>query len=293
MSREQDSASKSPADWSEWKRINQNTIHHTPYEWDFAMDVITKVVGLKPSQVKPQYPFTGTDGREYRMDFAIITKRIKIAIELEGWDKTNSKSGKNKKEHDEFNRRLQDLTIQGWTTLPVTNAQFKLDKMKYITMIRQLISDPQPAPVVVVNQDNSEVLSSIEDMSGMVRKLASNQKENSPITVVHDNSSSLTSIKKTGVVGIAVIAALLVILIFTLSKNVGAPGPTPANQAPIGEPQEFKNCAALKVKYPNGVAQSQEDKDRKLYSNPVINSSVYNANQKLDANGDGVMCDSN
>jgi hypothetical protein len=115
-----ESKSKDPADWKEWKKTYQNTIRHSQFEWNFAIEVIPNVKGLKPSQVIPQHPFIGRDGREYHMDFAIITERVKIAIELEGYDKTNTGKGKTRKEHDDFSRRIQDLTRLGWKVLTIT-----------------------------------------------------------------------------------------------------------------------------------------------------------------------------
>ncbi len=251
-----------PADWNEWKKLYKDTIRHTQFEWDFAIDVIPEVVGLKPSQVIPQHPFTGRDGREYHMDFAIITEKVKIAIELEGYDKTNSGTGKSKKEHDEFNLRIQHLTRLGWKILTITNAQFKRDPMGYANQIRQLMWESQ-AP-----------------------------ETSTKIVVLPDNTELSNVIKKTGMAGFALIILLLGILIYFLAQN-SERSDSGRNEVSMGATQEvFKNCDALKRIYPNGVAQSQDAKDRKAYSNPIINESVYNANRRLDGNDDGVMCDS-
>jgi hypothetical protein len=251
-----------PADWNEWKKLYKDTIRHTQFEWDFAIDVIPEVVGLKPSQVIPQHPFTGRDGRDYHMDFAIITEKVKIAIELEGYDKTNSGTGKTKKEHDEFNLRIQHLTRLGWKILTITNAQFKRDPMGYANQIRQLMLEPQtPEPAT-------------------------------KIVVVPDNTELSKVIKKTGTAGFAIIILLLGILIYFFAQN-SETSDSGQNEVPISATQEvFKNCDALKRTHPNGIAQSQAAKDRKQYSNPIVNESVYNANRKLDGNNDGVMCDS-
>jgi hypothetical protein len=251
-----------PADWNEWKKLYKDTIRHTQFEWDFAIDVIPEVVGLKPSQVIPQHPFTGRDGREYHMDFAIITEKVKIAIELEGYDKTNSGTGKSKKEHEEFNLRIQHLTRLGWKILTITNAQFKRDPMGYANEIRQLMLEPQttePATKIVVVPDNAE-LSKV--------------------------------IKKTGAAGFAIIILLVGILIYFLLESRNGSDSVQSN-LPINASQEvFRNCAALNSIYVNGIARSQRDKDKKIYSNPIVNESVYQANRRLDGNDDGVMCDS-
>ena len=248
-----------PADWSEWRKLYKDTIRHTQFEWNFAIDVIPEVVGLKPSQVIPQHPFIGRDGREYHMDFAIITEKVKIAIELEGYAKTNSSSGKSKKEHDEFNLRIQHLTRLGWKILTITNAQFMKDPLGYANEIRQLISEPQIEVVVVAGQDSTE---------------------------------SIKSIKITGVAGFAIVILLLGILIIFLFQNDDKSGSVEANVVANVSQEVFKNCAALNSIYPNGVSRSQVDKDKKIYSNPIVNEYVYNANRRLDGNKDGVMCDS-
>ena len=248
-----------PEDWNEWKKLYKNTIRHSQFEWNFAIDVIPEVIGLKPRQVIPQHPFIGRDGREYHMDFAIITEKVKIAIELEGYDKTNSGSGKSKKEHDDFNRRIQHLTRLGWKVLTITNAQFMSDPLGYANEIRQLMVEPQTEVVVVASQDNSE---------------------------------TIDLIKKTGTAGLVVIVALIVLLIFVISKNGTESNPVATNISPVVLPATFKNCKALNLVYTNGVARDQASKDRKTYSNPTVNASVYNANRQLDGNDDGVMCDS-
>lgn len=286
------SGTPAPADWSEWRKHWRSTIRHTEFEWDFAMDVIPAVIGLQPSQVTPQHPFVGIDGRQYHMDFAIVTEKVKIAIELEGFDKDNSGSGQSKKQHDEFNRRIQSLTALGWKPLTITNAQFKSDPMHYANLIRQIILEPNSKKIIAEKQDTTEILESIKKLSGVVRKLDSTSKESPAITVVHSDSEALTSIKKIGVAGITVIAALLAALIFAFSKNGDAPPSTPVIQSPVSAPTVFKNCAALNSVYPGGVAQSQEAKDKKSYSNPIVDRSVYDANRRLDGNDDGVFCDS-
>ena len=257
-----DSKSKDPADWKEWKIIYQNTIQHSQFEWNFAIDVIPNVKGLKPSQVIPQHPFIGKDGREYHMDFAIVTERVKIAIELEGYDKTNTGTGKTKKEHDEFTRRIQDLTHLGWKVLTISNAQFMADKMGYANEIRQLMSEPQPEVVVVANQDNSE---------------------------------TLNLLKKLGAAGIAVLVALLAVLIFSLSRNGDSPSPTPPSQGIVVVAKHYSYCKDLKKDYPNGIAQSQAAKDKRPDSKAEVNKSVYDENVHLDGgfgnSPDGVFCD--
>lgn len=237
-----------PSDWSEWKRTYQNVIRHSKFEWDFAIDVIPAIVGLKPSQVIPQHPFIGRDGREYHMDFAIVTDHVKVAIELEGFDKTGSGVGKSKREHDEFNKRIQHLTRLGWKVFPITNAQFMNDKLGYAREIAQLLAQAEST-----NRGISE--------SHQVREV-----RRIPRTAI--------------LVGLGIAVALLLFVAFRLDESQ--------------KPQYFRRCADLQEVYPQGIAQSQEAKERKIGSNATVNKTVYEANRHLDKNysgPDGLICD--
>ena len=128
--------------WADWKRKYLRSAKQSSHEWEFLRLVLQEVPGLKPSQLTPQREFVGNDGRTLHMDFAIETPHVKLAIELEGWDKTGNGQGKSKAEHDHFNRRLQSLSAQGWEVLPITNAQFHADPVKYILDISRRI-DPR------------------------------------------------------------------------------------------------------------------------------------------------------
>ena len=134
------------ADWKAWQRHWRSTILDSGshgFEWNFAQYVLMQVRGLNPNEVTPQRPFTANDGRTLHIDFAIERRDIKIAIEVEGWDKTGSRQGKTKQEHDAFTRRIQSLSADGWVTLTVSNAQFMADKPFYQNQIRQLLLEAE------------------------------------------------------------------------------------------------------------------------------------------------------
>jgi hypothetical protein len=247
-----------PADWNEWKKTYRNTIRHSKFEWDFAIDVIPEVIGLKPSQVIPQHPFIGRDGREYHMDFAIISENTKIAIELEGYDKTGNSTGKSKKEHDEFNRRIQHLTRLGWKVLPITNAQFMKDKMGYANEIRQLMATSQSDPVLPA----AVSVSPIQRFSN-----------------------------RTVISVISIAAALAVAIVFIVGRNSNNLNQVDNSPTQISSIQTFTNCSDLKGTFPNGIARDQEATRAEDYTNQTVNGDVYFANRKMDRDNDGVMCE--
>jgi very-short-patch-repair endonuclease len=249
---------QAPADWNEWKKTYQNTIRHSKFEWDFAIDVIPEVIGLKPSQVIPQHPFIGRDGREYHMDFAIISENAKIAIELEGYDKTGNGTGKSKKEHDEFNRRIQHLTRLGWKVLPITNAQFMNDKMGYANEIRQLLTASQSDRVA-------------------------------PVAISVPPIKRISSKLVLSAVSVAVV--ITVVIVFMVGRNSSELNQVENSPTQISSISTFKNCSDLKGTFPNGIARDVEATKSEDYTNQTVNSDVYFANRKMDRDNDGVMCE--
>lgn len=66
----------------------------------------------------------------------------------------------------------------------------------------------------------------------------------------------------------------------------------PAEAAPA---KEFKNCTAMHAVYKGGVAKSgakDKRKSGKAKYKPYVNTALYNANKKSDADKDGVACES-
>ena len=249
---------QTPADWNEWKKTYQNTIRHSKFEWDFAIDVIPEVIGLKPSQVIPQHPFIGRDGREYHMDFAIISENVKIAIELEGYDKTGNGTGKSRKEHDEFNRRIQHLTRLGWKVLPITNAQFMNDKMGYANEIRQLMTTSQ-----------TDQVASAAISGPSVKRFSSR-------SVVYAVSAAV---------------AIVVVIVIMVGRNSSDLNQVENTPTQISSIPTFKNCSDLKRTFPNGIARDQATTKAEDYTNQTVNGDVYFANRKMDRDNDGVMCE--
>ena len=96
------------------------------FELLFAETVLPRVIGLDPANVHPQHPFRDDDGRQRRIDFAIIEgERVRLAIEVDGFDKRGRGSGMSKQEFSDFLGREASLTRQGWTVLRFANVQVR------------------------------------------------------------------------------------------------------------------------------------------------------------------------
>jgi hypothetical protein len=52
----------------------------------------------------------------------------------------------------------------------------------------------------------------------------------------------------------------------------------------------FKNCTALRVKHPNGVAKSVVTA-KKQKNMPKVSASIYKSNIKMDRDRDGTVCE--
>jgi len=286
--------------WKDWEKKYQGIIIDSPYEWDFAKDVFRHVPNLQPSQVIPQHLFIGFDGYPCKMDFAVIVDNVKIAIELEGFDKTNSGHGQTREQHHRFMLRQQALTKGGWTSFPITNAQFKRDPMYYANEIRRMVIEGHslhsesvaktPDPLPVNNQTGS--VAKTPNPSPVNNQTESVAKTPDPLPVNNQNKQQLFMVS-------AIVLGLFAVIFLLVTRT--APSTPSAPSAPsivttmtaVAPPViEYKNCDALKEVYPGGVARSVADKERKQFSDPTVDKSIYDANIGLDRNKDGVMCDS-
>ncbi len=95
--------------WLEWKRVNAKKIAHVAgYEEKFVDVVLSRIPGLCPADVVPQYVFFDERGKERRIDFMIINpnKGYLLPIELDGEHKPNGDIGE---DWNDFLERQNDL----------------------------------------------------------------------------------------------------------------------------------------------------------------------------------------
>jgi hypothetical protein len=112
----------------EWQSLIDRAERDSPYERRFVERVLTKVKGLDPRSVSPQYHFKDSDGRPRRVDFAIMEgDYVRVAIEVDGWDKTGRGAGMNPREFHDWSRRETSLEAQGWRVLRFANSRVNHD----------------------------------------------------------------------------------------------------------------------------------------------------------------------
>jgi very-short-patch-repair endonuclease len=99
------------------------TLAKTRYERRFAERVLRRVRGLDWSAVRPQHPFTDAEGRRRYIDFALLEgDTVRIAIEVDGFDKTGNGQGMSRAEFIAWSRREQAMVAAGWRLIRVANA---------------------------------------------------------------------------------------------------------------------------------------------------------------------------
>ncbi|MEC2077502.1 excalibur calcium-binding domain-containing protein [Metabacillus fastidiosus] len=80
-----------------------------------------------------------------------------------------------------------------------------------------------------------------------------------------------------------------IILSVSLILGISAVSPSSADAAA----KSYKNCKALNKDYKGGVAKSSNVKNKggKTKHSPHVSADLYNANTKLDRDGDGIACE--
>lgn len=110
---------------SEWLSLNEAQLG-SPYERLFIMKVLSNVPDLDFSSVESQYPFTDGDGGNRYCDFVLREgSAVRIAIEIDGYDKRGTGSGMSKRDFVDWQRRQSALTSQGWFVLRFANTDVR------------------------------------------------------------------------------------------------------------------------------------------------------------------------
>lgn len=94
----------------------------TRYERRYVDEVLARVPGLRWEAVQAQTPFVDADGVRRRIDFTIIEgEAVKIAIEVDGYDKTGRGHGMTRAEFADWSRREQAIVAAGYRLIRVAN----------------------------------------------------------------------------------------------------------------------------------------------------------------------------
>ncbi len=107
----------------EWIEKNQHLFStKTPYERRYVERVLAHVKGIDWSSVAAQTVIRDSGGKQRRIDFTICEgMTVRIAIEVEGYDKTGDGKGATREEHARASAREQEIVAAGYTVIRVAN----------------------------------------------------------------------------------------------------------------------------------------------------------------------------
>ena len=109
----------------EWLPKNEKQLG-SPYEKIFVIKVLASIVDIDFAAIRPQFGFKDTDGKARYCDFVLQEgKTVKIAIEIDGYDKRGSGSGMSREDFVDWQRRQAALVSQGWRVLRFANTDVR------------------------------------------------------------------------------------------------------------------------------------------------------------------------
>lgn len=118
--------------WRDWLQENRRKFD-SEWEEKFVTEILAEVQGLKPEDVFSQTGFEDFSGRQRWIDFTIQEgDDVRIALEVDGWDKTGTGTGQT---HDEFDDWLyRELSMTAKVELPRFLGQF--DRVSLNLLVR-------------------------------------------------------------------------------------------------------------------------------------------------------------
>lgn len=109
----------------EWLKANAARFG-SDYERLFASNVLSLVAGIRYESLSAQYPFKDNDGKQRYCDLVINEEGdVRIAIEIDGYDKSGTGTGMSHPEFIDWQRRQSALTSQGWRVLRFANRDVR------------------------------------------------------------------------------------------------------------------------------------------------------------------------
>lgn len=133
----------------EWVADNEGAFG-SDFECLFARQVLPLVENIDLRRIAVQYPFVDLDGRQRYCDFALEeSAHVKVAIEIDGYDKRGEGTGMSHDDFVDWQRRQASLTSQGWYVLRFANRDVRDHPEKcaeYVNrLLRRLRDQAQPS----------------------------------------------------------------------------------------------------------------------------------------------------
>ncbi len=112
------------------------------YEVLFVSTVLTHVSRLDPNSLVAQYPFKDDRGGNRYCDFVIREGAdLRVAIEIDGYDKTGRGQGMTRSEFLDWQIRQSSLVSQGWRVLRFANIQVRDEPRRCAELLNLLLRE--------------------------------------------------------------------------------------------------------------------------------------------------------
>jgi hypothetical protein len=122
-----------------WTQQNERRFG-SAFESMFAKAVLPLVPEIRLEAITVQYPFLDSDGKQRYCDFVIEEDDVvRIAIEIDGFDKTGAGQGMSHDEFVDWQRRQASLASQGWFVLRFANRDVRDEPERCAAQISQLL----------------------------------------------------------------------------------------------------------------------------------------------------------
>lgn len=127
---------KNPDNWPDWV-LKYEAKFGSSYEKDFVDLILKRIPDLSPEDVSAQTEFKNFSGIKRRfIDFTIKEgEEVRIALEVDGWDKTGTGTGQTHDEFDDWLYRQLSMTAEGWVPLRFSNREIKPKQAEFREMV--------------------------------------------------------------------------------------------------------------------------------------------------------------
>ncbi|MEN1960069.1 hypothetical protein WCE41_07000 [Luteimonas sp. MJ246] len=125
-----------------WLACNGHHLKDSLYEEMFVQNVLTRVRELDFRALSAQYRFMDDDGRTRYCDFVIQEgEGVRIAIEVDGYDKRGTGHGMSRSDFLDWQRRQASLVAQGWRVIRFANVDVRDNALRCAELLGLLLRD--------------------------------------------------------------------------------------------------------------------------------------------------------
>lgn len=124
---------------TEWLEGNKSRLS-SPFEELFVLNVLSRLKGFDYSTLTAQMQFFDLDRKRRFCDFVIIeNSNVRVAIEIDGYDKRGNGTGMSHDDFIDWQRRHAALVSQGWDVIRFANRDVRDDPKRCAYLLSLVI----------------------------------------------------------------------------------------------------------------------------------------------------------